>query len=424
MHLFKFLPAALALALATPFSLPAVGAPIELELSHQLDEERAERLEKLVALFNSRQKDSQFKLVRRSSGSAPSALNLVTREEQAQFVAAKREFKPLHLVMKEAGEAFDATQFAPELRVNLADSKGNLLALPLAWSTPVLFINKESFRKAGLDPEKPPKTWQEVQKAADKLFDAGSTCPYTTSWPAWVHIDNLSTWHGVPITDGKGRLAFNSLLQVKHLAQTTTWAKARYFIYFDRRDEADRRFAAGDCGMLTSSASVYALLDDKHKQNTGVSTLPYHDDQPEAPKQTLAGGSSLWVGGGRKPAEYQGVARFIRFITEPDIQVQISTSGGFLPMTAAARAAVGSRLLRNDVPQLQVAFGQLKGPVALTPFRVAEHDKIRVVVEEELEAAWAGRKSAKQALDDAVQRGNLLLTPVSAVGKQPAKRKK
>ncbi|HPP46175.1 MAG TPA: ABC transporter substrate-binding protein, partial [Accumulibacter sp.] len=107
-----------------------------------------------------------------------------------------------------------------------------------------------------------------------------------------------------------------------------------------------------------------------------------------------------------------------------DIQVQISTSGGFLPMTAAARAAVGSRLLRNDVPQLQVAFGQLKGPVALTPFRVAEHDKIRVVVEEELEAAWAGRKSAKQALDDAVQRGNLLLTPVSAVGKQPAKRKK
>lgn len=424
MHVLKFFPAVVALAIAAPLSLPAIGAPIELELSHQLDEERAERLEKLVSLFNSRQKDSHLKLVYRSSGNAPSALNLVTREEQAQFVATRREFKPLHLVMKEAGEVFDATQFAPELRVNLADSKGNLLALPLAWSTPVLFINKELFRKAGLDPERPPKTWQEVQKAADKLFDAGSTCPYTTSWPAWVHIDNLSTWHGVPITDGKGRLAFNSLLQVKHLAQTTTWANARYFVYFDRRDEADRRFAAGDCGMLTSSASFYALLDDKRKQNTGVSTLPYHDDQPEAPKQTLAGGSSLWVGGGRKPAEYQGVARFIRFMTEPDIQVQISTSGGFLPMTAAARAAVGSRLLRNDVPALQVAYGQLKGPAALTPFRVAEHDKIRTVVEEELEAAWAGRKSAKQALDDAVQRSNQLLTSTAAPAKRPAAHKR
>lgn len=423
MRYHKFLPAALAYALITPFALSAAwSAPLDLELSHQLDEERAERLDKLVAQFNSRQKDYQIKLVRRVPGNVPSAINLVTREEQAHFVAAKRDFKPLYAVMKDAGESFDANQITPELRVGLGDGKGILLALPLAWSTPILFINKEAFRKAGLDPDKPPKTWQEVQKAADKLIDAGSSCPYTTSWPAWVHIDNLSTWHGVPIADGKGRLAFNSLLQVKHLALTTTWAKARYFIYFDRRDEADRRFAAGDCGMLTSSSSLFATFDDKRKQTTGVSALPYHDDQPEAPQQTLAGGSSLWIGGGRKPAEYQGVARFIRFITEPDIQVQISAAGGFLPMTAAARAAVGSRLLRNDVPALTVAYGQLKGPGALTTFRVSENEKIRTIVEEELEAAWSGKKSAKQALDDAVHRGNQFLAPAPAP--RPTTRKK
>jgi sn-glycerol 3-phosphate transport system substrate-binding protein len=95
-----------------------------------------------------------------------------------------------------------------------------------------------------------------MQVAADKLFDAGSTCPYTTSWPAWVHIDNLSSWHGVEVADAKGKLNFNGLVQVKHTAMLTTWAKARFFVSFGRRDEADNRFAAGECGMLTSSSSL------------------------------------------------------------------------------------------------------------------------------------------------------------------------
>ena len=176
MRLLKTLPAALALALAGPASFTALAAPTDIELSHQLDEERAERLEKLIERFNTGQKDYQVKLVRRVQGDAPKDLNLVTREEQAKFVAARARFVPLHQVMKDAKEPFDGSKLAPELRVGLGDAKGNLFALPIALSTPVLYINKEAFRKAGLDPEKPPKTWAEAQKAADKLFDAGSTC--------------------------------------------------------------------------------------------------------------------------------------------------------------------------------------------------------------------------------------------------------
>jgi sn-glycerol 3-phosphate transport system substrate-binding protein len=180
----KLLPAALLLILATPFAY-AAATPLAIDLSHQLDEERAERIEKVVERFNSRQSDYKVQLVRRTQGDAPKHLNLATREEQAKFVAARASFKPLHLVMMEAGESFDGSRLAPELRVGMGDAKGNLFALPIAWSTPVLYINKSAFRKAGLDPEKPPKTWAEAQKAADKLFDAGSACPYTTTGPMW-----------------------------------------------------------------------------------------------------------------------------------------------------------------------------------------------------------------------------------------------
>lgn len=409
MRLLRILPAAMALALAAPVSVTATAAPTEIDLSHQLDEERAEHLEKLVERFNTGQKDYQVKLVRRVQGDAPKALNLVTREEQAKFMVSRTQFKPLYEVMKDAKQPFEGAKMAPELRVGLGDAKGNLFALPLALSTPILYINKDAFRKAGLDPEKPPKTWAEAQKAADKLFDAGSTCPYTTSWPAWVHIDNLSAWNGAEVTDAKGKLNFNSLVQVKHTAMMTTWAKARFFTYFGRRDEADRRFAAGDCGMLTSSSALFGTLQESRKVQTGVSALPYHDDVQGAPQQTLASGASLWVGAGRKPAEYKGVASFVSFLLNPELQVEFSAVEGFLPMTAAARAAAGSKLLKADVAALTVASSQLQGPAALRVMRVSEIEPVRIIVEEELEAAWSGKTPAKQALDTAVQRGNAVM---------------
>ncbi|WP_353849856.1 extracellular solute-binding protein [Accumulibacter sp.] len=132
----------------------------------------------------------------------------MTREEQARFVAAKANFKPLHQVMKEANVPPRRRKTRARTARRPQRCPGNLFALPIALSTPVLFINKTAFRKAGLDPEKPPKTWAETQQAADKLFDAGSTCPYTTSWPAWVHIDNLSSWNGVEVADAKRQTQF------------------------------------------------------------------------------------------------------------------------------------------------------------------------------------------------------------------------
>jgi len=422
MHLRKILPAALTFTLAVPFSSLTLAAPMEIEMSHQLDEERAERVEKVLERFNSRQKDYQIRLVRRVQGEPAKDINLVTREEQAQFVAAKAGFKPLHQVMKEASVPFDGSKLAPELRVGLGDAQGNLVALPIGMATPVLFINKAAFRKAGLDPEKPPKTWAETQQAADKLFDAGSKCPYTTSWPAWVHIDNLSAWNGVEVADAKGKLMFNGLPQVKHTALLTTWAKARFFIYFGRRDEADKRFEAGECGMLTSSSSLIGALHESRQVEAGVSALPYHDDLAGGPQQTLAGGYSLWVAAGRKPAEYKGVAQFVGFLMEPDLQVELTAASGYLPMTAAARAAAGSKLLKTDVAGLNVAYRQLQGPAALRTLRVSEIEKVRIIVEEELEAAWSGKTPAKEALDVAVQRGNLILQAAPAA-KAPARRK-
>ncbi len=419
----SFLSKLLLLACGAVLALPAAAAPaapaksvgpVAIELSHRLDEVQAERLEPLVDKFNAQNKDVQVTLVRRAEGDAPRQINLVTRDEYARFLEHKASFKPLHQVMREAKVSLDSSKLAPELRDSLVDRKGQLFALPVAFSTPVLYINKDAFRKAGLDPEAPPKTWADTQDAAGKLVAAGSECAYTTSWPAWILIDNISAWNGADVNDAKGGLAFNGLLQIKHVAMMATWYKSNYFSYFGRRDEADRRFANGECGMLTSSSSLHATLSGNTSFEVGVASLPYHDDVRGAPQNTLADGASLWVAGDLKPAETKGVAKFINYVLGPEVQIGMTLAGGFLPMTSVARTSAGSQLKKDDLDGLHVALDQLKGRAAAPVVRVSQVESVRRIVEEELESVWANRKPAKEALDNAVQRGNAVLQTVLA----------
>ena len=392
----------------------AVPAPVQIQLGHQLDEERVERLEPLIEQFNSQQKDVQVSLVRRVEGDAPKALNLVTREEYSRFAAKKVQFRPLFEVMREAKQTLDAAKLSPELTAGLTDSKGRLFALPVAFSTPVLFINRDLFRKAGLNPDAPPKTWFQTQDVAGKLVDAGVSCAFTTSWPALVHVDNLSAWNGGEVSDAKGKLTFNGLLQIKHVAMLATWHKSKYFSYFGRRDEADRRFANGDCAMLTSTSAILSRLAENKSLDYGVAPLPYHDDVQGAPARTLADGASLWVGSGLKPAESKAVASFVNFVLGPETQINLTLAGGYLPMTPVARAAASSKLLKGDLAVQQVAYAELQGKPVVPTVRVSQVEPVRVIVEEELETVWANKKPAKEALDDAVARGNSVLNVAMA----------
>ena len=411
----RILMAAGGLILSAPIlAVPAV-TPVQLELSHRLDEVRAERLLPLIDSFNKENKDVQVTLVRRGEGDAPKQLNLVTREEYSRFVANKSKFKPLHEVMREAKEKFDASKLSPELRDGLTDAKGQLFALPVAFSTPVLYVNKALFRKAGLDPENPPKTWFEAQEAAGKLADAGSSCPFTTSWPVQVFIDNVSAWDGAEVNDAKGKLAFNGLAQVKHIAMMATWYKSKYFSYFGPKDEADNRFAKGECGMLTSSSSLFASFNENKSLDVGVSPLPYHDDVYGAPKNTLADGASLWLASGMKPAEIKGVAKFVNYVLGPEVQIGLTLAGGYLPMTPVARAAASTKLLGADLGGLKIAYAQLQGKGVPPKVRVAQIEQVRQIVEEELETVWADKKPAKEALDSAVERGNAVMLKIAAL---------
>jgi sn-glycerol 3-phosphate transport system substrate-binding protein len=281
----------------------------------------------------------------------------------------------------------------------------------------VLFYNKNAFRKAGLDPERPPVTWFEMQGVLDKLQGAGYACPYTSSWPVWVHLDNVSALSGVPASTDKGQLSFNGLPQVKHIAMMATWTKAGYFQLFGRRDEASVKFNEGECAMITTDSREHADFKEAKGVELGVAPLPHHDDVYGGRRSTLADGASLWVGAGGSKAEYQVAAKFVSFLLSPEIQVELVRRHGGLPLTAAARTASRSELLRDGDRTLDIAFASLKGDGSKTDMRVANIEPLLVIANEELEAVWADRKPAKAALDTSVSRGNVILNARPALKK-------
>ena len=385
---------------------PTVSA--EFELAHNLGAAGEERLQTIVDRFN-KESGSTLKLVRLEKGDKPAVLNLMRRYDMSDVLSQPKAFVPLHDMMAKAGQPLKFGELSGDLKAGVVDAKGKLVALPVLYSTPVLFYNKNAFRKAKLDPEQPPKTWFEMQGMLDKLQDAGYACPYTSSWPVWVHVDNVSAISGVPAATDKGQLTFNGLPQVKHLAMMATWSKANYFKLFGRRNEASARFHEGECAMITTDSREHVDFRDAKGVELGVAALPYHDDVYGGRQSSLADGASLWVGAGRAPAQYKQAAKFVSFMLSPEMQLEMVRVYGGLPMTSVARTAARSKLLQDGDKTLEIAYASLNGNGSKPAMRVANIDSVRIITDEEMEAVWEDKKPAKAALDTSVTRGNALL---------------
>lgn len=395
-------------------------AKTELTMAHQLDGQHARELEKLVTGFNAESKDVEVRLVRRVPNGKPAILNLATRVDLAQYLGKPDAFVPVEKLLADNKVKFNAKAIAEPLR-NAVTVKGQVQALPVAFTTPLLFWNKEQFKESGLDPNKPPKTWEELQDISGKLK---ARCSYTTSWPVWVHIDNVSAWAGAPTVTADGKLAFNTLIQVRHLARLTSWYKTQYFTSFGFNNEADAHFVSGECGMITTNAEIISELQATNKFDYGVTSLPVIDDNTGAPFNTLAAGGAIWVGQGHSKDEYKAAAKFLEFTLTPQTQLTIARQGGFLPLTPASQAAAQSKLLRDDLKAQDLGLMNVMRPAAAGAHVgwISFNPQLRQILNEEMDAVFTGKKSAKTALDNAVVRGQAVYQPLPTVATTAAKK--
>ncbi|MDE2046878.1 MAG: sn-glycerol-3-phosphate ABC transporter substrate-binding protein UgpB [Betaproteobacteria bacterium] len=348
------------------------------------------------------------------AGNAPDILQ-VFEVGTATMMASKGVIKPVGEVMKEGGVKFDPAAYVPAVAGYYTAANGQMLSFPFNSSTTVFWYNKDAFKKAGLDPEQPPKTWPEVVLAAAKLKAAGERCPFTTSWQSWTQLESFSTWHNVnfaTLNNGFGgpaaRLAFNSPLHVRHIENLANMAKQGLFVYKGRGNAADSTFFTGECAMFTGSSALYANVKKNAKFAFGISTLPYYPDVPGAPQNTIIGGASLWVMSGKNADHAKGVAQFFSYLSRPDVAAASHQRTGYLPVTLASYQLTEKSGFYKANPGTDVAVTQMirKTTDKSRGIRLGNFVQIRTIIDEELEGVWAGKKTAKQALDEAVKRGN------------------
>lgn len=391
-----------------------VHAMPDVDLVYDMPSDQAAQLQKLVDRFNANSTEGKVVLSRRDwhDGKLPVMLFLGGRE-QARFLAGgTTHYKPLWQVMKEAGLPLGAGKAVPQMTPAVLDASGRLVGLP-ALGTPVMYYDKDAFRKAGLDPDRPPATWFALQDALGTLRDKGYACPYASSEPRWIHVENTDAWHDNAFAAGgikETGLSINDLVMVKHLALMSTWVQSRYLHFFGRDREADTRFANGECAVLTSSSSAYPGLLRQASFDIGLARLPFHDDIHEGPHHTLADGAALWIGSGHERGEYGVAARFVRFLLTAQSQAEWQNELGFLPLGASGMPVLTAA---PGMPvQNRLALGALmhKSPtVASRATRLGQRQDIRDIVDSQLEELWSGRKPAKAAVDDAVGHAKLAL---------------
>ena len=348
------------------------------------------------------------------AGNAPHILQ-VFEVGTATMMASKGAIVPVAEVMKKAGVTFDPAAYVPAVAGYYTAPNGEMLSFPFNSSTTVLHFNKDAFKAAGLDPEKPPVTWPQLMEAAAKLKASGHQCPFTTSWISWTQLESFSAWHNTEFaTKGNGmfgidaRLNFNGPLQTKHFENLAKMSKDGLFVYKGRGNTPDGVFVSGECAMITGSSALYGNVKRNAKFTGGISTLPVYPDVPGAPQNTVIGGASLWVMSGKKPDDYKGVAEFFAFLSRPEEAAKSHQRTGYLPLTIASFELTEKSGYYKENPGTEVAVTQMIRNTTdkSRGIRLGNFVQIRTIIDEETEQIWSGKKSVKEALDSAVSRGN------------------
>jgi sn-glycerol 3-phosphate transport system substrate-binding protein len=414
-------------------------AKTEIQFWHAMTGQLNDAVNSLVKQFNESQGEYEIKPLQKGSyAETLTAAIAAYRQRQAPHIVQVFEagtqtmmlsgaVLPVYQLMKEQEIAVDWKDFIAPV-VGYYSKDGNLYSMPFNSSTPILYYNKDAFQKAGLDPNKPPQTWKQVEEFSKKLIASGATkCGFSTGWPSWVQIENMHALHDQPFAsrhngfDGlDAQLLINREFGVKHIAQLAAWQKENIFSYGGRGGAADPKFLSGECGIYMQSSALIGGFTKAATFKWGTGQLP-HYGAPYKRATSIIGGATLWVMKGKPSAENRGTARFLKFVSDTPQQMWWHVTTGYLAISNSAvkNLEAGYHFKKN--PDQFTAFAQLTKGQA-TPnsqgLRLGNFVQIRDVIEAELENIFAGKKTAKQGLDDAVTKSNEMLKEFAAANKQ------
>lgn len=402
----------------------------EVSLWHAQEGRNREAIEALVQRFNQSQGEVEVKAVYK--GTYPEVITAATAayrrraaphlvqvyEVGTQSMIMSDATVPVHRLMRQQRVAVDWSDFVEAIADYYA-TDGKLNSMPFNVSTPILYYNKDVFRKAGL-PDTPPVTWSDVEAASRKILASGAAkCGFTTPSPSWTLLENTFAWHDQPFAtkqNGYGgldtKLLINSEFGLMHVGALVRWQKESIFVYGGPEGTRNSMFADGDCAMVLQSSGFIGEFKQTLKFDWGTGQLP-HWGPPYPKANTILGGATLWVMRGHPSADDRAVAQFLKFIADVPQQMWWAAATGFVPVTKAAIQGQKDAGFFDRNPEHWTAVSQLlnaKPTQNSRGLRLGNYVEVRnATIELALQNIFTGEWTVKDGLDAAVSRGNAIL---------------
>ncbi|WP_346796603.1 sn-glycerol-3-phosphate ABC transporter substrate-binding protein UgpB [Halomonas sp. Bachu 37] len=425
----------IAVGVATASISLSAQAATEISWWHAMGGELGGILEEITQDFNESQDDYQVNPSYRGnySETMTGAIAAFRANEQPHILQvfevgtgtmmnADGAIYPVYELMEEHGRPFDREAFLPAVVGYYTDTDGNMLSFPFNSSTPIMYYNRDVFEEAGLDPEQAPETWEELADFSRQIVESGAaSCGFTSSWPSWVMLENLSAMHDSPLgtlENGFGgmetELNFNNELVARHWDNLHDWQEENVFRWGGpgTGPDSEPMFYSQDCAIFFGSSASRADVVANADFEVGYGMLPYYADVDGAPQNSIIGGATLWTLQGHSDEEYDAVAAFFEYLSQPEVQAAWHQRTGYLPITQAAWDLSKEQGFYEENPGSDISLKQmtLNEPTENSKgLRFGNFVQIRDVISEEMEAVMTGDKSGQEAADDAVQRGNDLL---------------
>ncbi|ELZ58965.1 MULTISPECIES: extracellular solute-binding protein [Halorubrum] len=289
---------------------------------------------------------------------------------------------------------------------NYYRTDGVLHSMPFNASTPVLYYDRAAFERAGLDPDDPPETFDEVRRCAERLVESGATeTGITFATYSWF-VEQWFAEAGEPLVDadnGRGGTPTESRFDGPVGERIYGWIAdmAADGLYHDpgieARGQAREAFHEGRAGMLIGSTSAMVDVREGASFPVGVGYFPVAGER----HGVVVGGGSLWVADGASTAEQRAAAAFLGWLAAPERQARWHRETGYFPVHEGAVERLDREGWFDENPGYRTAVNQLldaEDGVATTGARIGPFDTVRTLVAE------ASVDAREHGVDEALDR--------------------
>lgn len=413
---------------------PTSEGPIEVTLWHSMSDPLRGALQRIADEFNQSQSQYRVELIFQGSytqsltklissirsGNIPSLIQL--SDASTQIMIDSREITPVQQFVDE--EEYDLSDFDPKA-LDYYRVDGTLYSMPFNLAGPILYYDRQAFEEVGLDPDRPPRTLEEVREYSEQLLRRDEQGEVTRSGialrvSAWLFEQMLAKQGALYVNNGNGRdgRATEAVFDGEEGKRIIRWWAEMVqegLAYNAGRQSQDALLAvaSGRAAMaIESTAALSAVvavlaLAGEDPARLGAGPLPAPEGEGGG---IVLGGASLWILKGRPEEEQRGAWEFMKFAASPQQQAQWHAATGYFPTRITAYDLPVAVERREQFPQFKTAVDQLRASpnnratqgALIGPFS-SVRDRITRAFEQVLAGGADPAQELEAAADDATE---------------------